>query len=918
MQNRLPLLGKLGKSSWRIVLLLVLSAALVVVVDWMAWFANPWVAHHDGGWGGDRLGKSAWSDIVDGDDGLQLDSRDLLIELNGDQLTARYTVSAPSNTAFAAAAATDDSPNSGNDLVDNVLGEVQVAEFRYGFTGDKDYYSPLSFGEPQLAVKGATATVTVESEPFRLYLPRQRLVVGRPGDVTVSGSDDVDIEAHGIQVADASGASIQEIGGSDTTLVANARTVSVEMWEDGASQGWLDGLRALGSIAIPVAGYPLDILSGAFVYLVLLWSLSRVARDGAAASDAVRTARKAVLVIVGGLSAAAFLLPMLRISEILTNYQRSADYIVAGPMGLLVAGAVVWWLTASLRIWSPDKAESPGWADRLGSRRGLAAPLVSVLCVSVVLGLYVAMLLLSPTALRWLDIPASQDIPVMILAAIAVALVVWIATIMFGGRVLPWLLSVPMTALILAAAAGWPLIWYTSFNPGGQGTYYVNAWGKWIYAAVVAAVVIGLAVMFARVFWVVTKPYGKPWQWVAGATAAAVTALAVLPDAISESGVVAPRSAGLVPYDLFNFFLALPSLLSWLLIVMALLVAIGLQSAAGMRPAARFLAIPIALGLFYGSGQWLYLPVTRLLGLPLVIRFLLPGRLATQKASPDESSAAKRAIDRWRDAEFVGSQRQALASSSTDALRDFLLKSNDKRFDKGLAALAGGQAKLSTERDRYRREARKDNTDAFSRYGHLLRRKDAKAGFIVGAILGIVPATVTVLATQPPAGNGVYPVLAFLGGTAWRIGVWALLGCFIGYFQPLLRGENGVEKGAWMFIVNAAPVLLVAAIWDDSRDWAGLLIGTLEVLVFLIVAAIILDDMRVLRDAGLSVADWTRVHNWRFVVTWSTTVIAAIGTAAVTFLSTAATDLSQETVGVVPSQVAPATSQNVQSTGSAR
>jgi hypothetical protein len=490
----------------------------------------------------------------------------------------------------------------------------------------------------------------------------------------------------------------------------------------------------------------------------------------------------------------------------------------------------------------------------------------------------------------------------MILAVITAALVVGIARLMVGGGVLPWLLSLPMTALTLAAVAGWPVICYPSFNPDGQGIYYVNVWGKWIYLAVVAAVTVGLAVMFARVFWVVTRPYGKVWQWVSGATAAISIAAAILPNAMSESGVTAPAAIGLVPNSLFNFFLDLPSLLSWLLIVMAFLVAIELGAATGARSAARLLAIPIVLELFYGTSGWLYLPMERLLGLPLVMWLLLPRHLATDNpVATGSSAAANNAIDQWRAAEFMTVQRQALASSGTDALRDLLLKS-DRRFDKGLAALAGGQAKLSRQRDQYRRDARKATTDAFSRYGRPFSGRDARAGFIVGAILGIIPATVTVLTTQPPMDNGMYPVLFFLGGTAWRISVWALLGCFIGYFQPLIHGENGVEKGAWMFLVNVAPVLVVSAIWEDGSGWAGLLVVTLEILVFLIVATIILDDLRVLRAADLRVTDWTRVHNWRLVVTWSTAVIAAIGTAAATFLSTAATDLSQQTVGAVTSQ----------------
>jgi hypothetical protein len=906
-RSRLRLTAKPSRPFRRAALLLVLSAALIVVVDWIAWFASGWVTTHDGLWGGARQGESPWTHVVTNSGGIHLDSRNLLIQINGDQLTARYTVTVPSSSAFVKATTTDDGPNSGNDLVDSALGAVQIAEFRYGLTGNDYTYNSLSFQQPQLTLKGTTATITVESEPYRLYLSQQHLTVDRPRDVTVSGADNVAIEAPGIQVAHPSGATLQKISGSDATLTANSLSVGAEIWQDGTGQGWLAGLRALGNITIPVFGYSLNLFRDAFVYLILLWSLSRVTVDDVA----TRTARRVTLTIVGGLSATAFLWTTLRVCEVLINYQKSSYYIVAGPMGLLATGSVAW-LAASLRIWSRDKTESTDSDSERSSGRA-----ATVLCISAVLGLYAAALGFCPTILRWLNIPTSQEAPIMILAVMTATLVIGLARLMFGGGVLPWLLSLPMTALTLAAVAGWPVIWYSYFNPGGQGIYYVNIWGKWIYLAVVAAVAVGLAVMFARVFWVIARPYGKAWQWISGAMTAVGIGVAILPNAMSESGVLAPAAIGLVPNNLFDFFLDLPSLLSWLLIVMAFLVAIELRSVTGARPAVRLLAIPIVLELFYNTSGWLYLPMERLLGLPLVVWLLLPRRLATDDAAAGESSAAANsAIGQWRAAEFMAGQRQALASSGTDALRDLLLKS-DRRFDKSLAALAGGQAKLSRQRDQYRQGARKANTDAFSCYGRPFSGRDARAGFIVGAILGIIPATVTVLTTQPPIDNGPYPVLFFLGGTAWRIGVWALLGCFIGYFQPLIHGENGVEKAAWMFLVNVAPVLAVAAIWDDGSGWAGLLVVTLEILVFLIVATIILDDLRVLRAAGLRVTDWTRVHNWRLVVTWSTAVIAAIGTAAATFLSTAATDLSQQAVGGATSQVGTsATNPNVSSPGS--
>jgi hypothetical protein len=52
-----------------------------------------------------------------------------------------------------------------------------------------------------------------------------------------------------------------------------------------------------------------------------------------------------------------------------------------------------------------------------------------------------------------------------------------------------------------------------------------------------------------------------------------------------------------------------------------------------------------------------------------------------------------------------------------------------------------------------------------------------------------------------------------------------------------------------------------------------------------------------------------RLASVRFLVTWSTAVIAAIGTATAAFVSTAATDLGQQTVTSVTGQSAPGSTQ---------
>jgi hypothetical protein len=178
----------------------------------------------------------------------------------------------------------------------------------------------------------------------------------------------------------------------------------------------------------------------------------------------------------------------------------------------------------------------------------------------------------------------------------------------------------------------------------------------------------------------------------------------------------------------------------------------------------------------------------------------------------------------------------------------------------------------------------------------------ARRGAIAGAILGIVPATVTLLTTAPPSSTYGYAALDFLSGTAWTLFEWAAVGWFVGYFLPVLKGRNGTEKALWLFVTAALANLPISIMLNHPHDWAIDMTGDLELLVFLMLITVYVCDLLPLKAAGFRFTDWAQVHNWRFVVTWSTTLVAAIGTAAVTFLTVTTTDLVNNTLNPPHSQ----------------
>lgn len=134
--------------------------------------------------------------------------------------------------------------------------------------------------------------------------------------------------------------------------------------------------------------------------------------------------------------------------------------------------------------------------------------------------------------------------------------------------------------------------------------------------------------------------------------------------------------------------------------------------------------------------------------------------------------------------------------------------------------------------------------------------------------------------------------------------IWPALGWAVGYFLPFIQGGNGITKALWVYTAVAAS-LPMNLLWLDGREWSATAIYYLELFAFLLILSVIVCDLMALRSAGLSVLAWIQVHNWRFLVTWSTAVLAAIGTAAATFLSTAATDLGHQASAVITGQGAP-------------
>jgi hypothetical protein len=902
----------------------LLTVMAVVALDCLSANLNSAVHAADANWWGKQEKIPYWANAIPRKTRLHITARNLAITIVNGRATAAYTILAPAKSTFIKRLTTMAIAGSGNDLVDNVLGEVRLAEFRYGFTGPQHSFVSFNFHDPQVSFNNRTATVSVTSDPIGLYFSRQYIELDTPGDVTVDkkGADRVHITPASLQTAIIPGGSrLNDTKVSGSQSVANLSrgdgTMRVTVAENGFGQSWLDGLRGIGGIEVPLVEYLFFFLCSIVVYIVLLWALQPRFNNSEELSQStvVALARKAVLTVIGGLGAVAFLNFIFHFSLTVTQKSTAPSALVAGPVGLLVSGTLVAWPVACFRLRSSGQpTNSLGLATGSIPRRLIrtarnhlswrTTPAFGLLHLAIACGYWIAIdLMLQVT-------PGAQ----VVAGTLAVTVLMPPLTrLLLGSRKLAVpLVSAGLLAGGLAATVAGPLLWSYG-NHVRQAPLQVNVLGKCVFLVTAVAAVAGLIVMTRQVVAVLVKP--RIWRRLATALIATGIAIAVIPDAAANVQISNPHATGLVPTDLFDLFDALPSLLDWLLVGLAIAVVAQLPvspTKPDARTLARRLAFPIALTLLCWYNTWLYLPITIVIALVLLKWIVLPSTLVSDFPSPRQPNEARdhaktklmKALEGWRYADFAAGQRQALSTSGTETLRDLLMEPKPADYDSSLAALAGAQESLAQLRDRRQQDAGVAKAAAFAHYGDMPDGDVARRGAIAGAILGIIPAIVILLTTTPPSPNSGYAVLDFLGGTAWNLFQWTAIGWFVGYYLPLLKGRNGTEKALRLFAVAAVANLPISIMWDNQLQWAIDLTGDLELLIFLMIVSVYVCDLLPLKAAGFRPTDWVQVHNWRFVLTWSTALVAAVGTAAVTFLTVATTDLVNSTLSDSASQPA--------------
>ena len=497
---------KIGTASraWygRLIAALMLVGALICLIDVLAIATHGAVNDSARTWAWGQQEYSSSGRAAAAPSGLQLASVQLVINVSGDNLTARYTVTSSSGSVLAQQAQRAQQTGNSDALVDDLFGGVSVAQFRNGLGTNRYGWTDLGFMPPDLQVAAGKTTVTIASNRFRLFLSQQYVEVHQPGDQDDPTGGVQFTYPSGLQVLNVHGASLTSTGKGSIDDQRSGGDVRATLREPGAN--WTTGLRSLGGVSLPVIGGPLERLADSVTAIVLLWALWRICQNLLPLRRDVRA------VALAGMNAARVLVGAL-IALVALGFAYSLMFEfrpqgtgpwLAGPAGLALAGAVVLWPVACWRV-GPAARLRAGRARGAGGHWGWDIAAMSGIGVAYIA--YIAFTVgdAGPRPVSWWQVGPS--------VAGVVVLVYLLGRLLLGPSALRPAARLVVLLVLLAAvftsAVAWPVIVYTGFYKGG--VLYVNVIGKWVYLAAALITLVGLCVMIARVTGVLSASHRR-------------------------------------------------------------------------------------------------------------------------------------------------------------------------------------------------------------------------------------------------------------------------------------------------------------------------------------------------------------------------------------------------------------------------
>lgn len=145
-------------------------------------------------------------------------------------------------------------------------------------------------------------------------------------------------------------------------------------------------------------------------------------------------------------------------------------------------------------------------------------------------------------------------------------------------------------------------------------------------------------------------------------------------------------------------------------------------------------------------------------------------------------------------------------------------------------------------------------------------------------------------------------VISRFGTLTFDVAQWPILGFFMLYFYPQLRGSNGIRKGLCMTLAVVVPMLMATATMAaGSLDaWRADLFWALQVFIVCMIIGVVLGDFGALRRVGKPASGIIEIYNLGTLAAWSSSLLLAVGVAGSTALASSAGALFSEGLKMIP------------------
>jgi hypothetical protein len=380
------------------------------------------------------------------------------------------------------------------------------------------------------------------------------------------------------------------------------------------------------------------------------------------------------------------------------------------------------------------------------------------------------------------------------------------------------------------------------------------------------------------------NPVPPQWRWpiVAGAV------LLALPTGEIFQGLDDLRAST----ALLNFAFQINQVLFFIWVAAAILLLYeGGKTAPALTEPTRFVGILVASAIFFAAtARWLFIPVRFLGGLWLLLSIVRPAGFWNEIKDAYATVVANRAlllgrlIDLKTAENAHSSFRKELAEKLSSA------KISVERYDELLAEATSRISELR-ERANIATGASRGYALSFGPYASAWR--NALHGTWWALVLASPWIGLFVRDyLHEPLSAGSYPLWNFTGDFLSVVTNWGAIGFFLGYFYPYIRGGNGLQKGLTLFAGIVLPALPLMALFNtSSQDWQPAFFWFLQVFIVCTLLGLVAFDYPIVRKSGY---DWQMVfdlHGLTRIGISLSSILAAIGVAITTLLSSQAASL---------------------------